>query len=147
MCIRDRIVGDYDDEYSHAARRVKKLEGSQYEIDASMRITDLEDVIDFPFPEDDDYVTLAGLFYKRFGSVPVVGDSVALDGGRLTVTEMDNHRITLVHFEDTAINEDGTVGLADTTSAPDEEEHGLLHRLRAAATGDHGERDRGKETD
>ena len=72
---------------------------------------------------------------------------MTLDGGRLTVTEMDNHRITLVHFQDTAINEDGTVGLADTTSAPDEEEQGLLHRLRAAATGDHGERDRGKETD
>jgi CBS domain containing-hemolysin-like protein len=80
--ILEEIVGDYDDEHSHAARRVKKLEGSQYEIDASMRIADLDDVIDFPFPEDDDYVTLAGLFYKRFGSVPVVGDTVALDGGR-----------------------------------------------------------------
>ena len=145
--ILEEIVGDYEDEFTHAARRVKKLEGSQYEIDASMRITDLDDVIDFPFPEDDDYVTLAGLFYKRFGSVPVVGDTVQLDGGRLTVTEMDNHRITLVHFEDTAINDDGSVGLADTTSAPDEEEHGLLHRLRAAATGDHGDRDRHKDDD
>ena len=137
--ILEEIVGDYDDEYSHAARRVKKLEGSQYEIDASMRIADLDDVIDFPFPEDDDYVTLAGLFYKRFGSVPVVGDTVALEGGRLTVTEMDNHRITLMHFEDTAIHPDGSVGLADPDSPADrddDQDHGILHRLRAAASGD-----------
>jgi hypothetical protein len=32
---------------------------------------------------------------------------------------MDNHRITLVKFEDTAHKADGTVGLAESTSAPD----------------------------
>ncbi|HPZ50869.1 MAG TPA: transporter associated domain-containing protein, partial [Propionibacteriaceae bacterium] len=127
--ILEEIVGDYEDEFTHAARRVKKLEGSQYEIDASMRILDLEDLVPFDFPQDDDYVTLAGLFYKFFGSVPNVGDMVRLDGGQLTVREMDNHRITLLLFEDTAVAADGSTHLAESTSAA-EEEHGLLHRLR-----------------
>ena len=117
--ILEEIVGDYEDEFTRQARRVRKLVGSQYEIDASMRISDLEELIAFPFPVDDDYVTLAGLFYKRFGSVPTVGDSVTIEGARLTVLEMDSHRITLVRFEDTAVGEDGVVRLADTSSAPD----------------------------
>ena len=52
--ILEEIVGDYEDEFTHAARRVKKPEGSQYEIDASMRILDLEDLVQFDFPQDDD---------------------------------------------------------------------------------------------
>jgi len=117
--ILEEIVGDYEDEFTHRERRVKKLTGSAYEIDASMRIADLVDMVNFPFPEDDDYVTLAGLVYKLVGGVPSVGDVVPLESGRMTVLEMDNHRITLVRFEDTAQKSDGTVVLAETTSAPD----------------------------
>ena len=117
--ILEEIVGDYEDEFTRQARRVKKLVGSAYEIDAQMRVDDLTELVGFPFPEHSDYVTLAGLFYKQFGSVPTVGDQVALDGGRLTVLEMDNHRITLVRFEDTAVAEDGTVSLSESTSAAD----------------------------
>ena len=117
--ILEEIVGEYEDEFTRQARRVKKLLGSQYEIDASMRVTDLQDLLHFPFPADDDYVTLAGLFYKRLGSVPKIGDTVELEGGRLTVLEMDNHRITLLRFEDTAIGADGVVRLVDDSSAAD----------------------------
>jgi len=118
--ILEEIVGDYEDEFTRQARRrVKKLVGSQYEIDASMRISDLEALLSFPFPADDDYVTLAGLFYKQFGSVPTVGDTVELLGGRLSVLEMDNHRITLLKFEDTAIGDDGVVRLLENSSAAD----------------------------
>lgn len=117
--ILEEIVGDYEDEFTRQARRVKKLVGSQYEIDASMRVSDLDTLLDFPFPADDDYVTLAGLVYKKLGSVPHVGDTVDLDGGRLTVLEMDNHRITLLKFEDTAVGEDGVTRLVEDSSAAD----------------------------
>jgi CBS domain containing-hemolysin-like protein len=117
--ILEEIVGDYEDEFTRQAKRIKKLVGSQYEIDASMPVTELETLIGFPFPAGDDYVTLAGLFYKVMGSVPKVGDSVQLDGGRLTVLEMDNHRITRLKFEDTAIGADGAVRLYEESSAPD----------------------------
>jgi CBS domain containing-hemolysin-like protein len=117
--ILEEIVGDYEDEFTRQARRVRKLLGSQYEIDASMRVSDLDVLLDFPFPTDDDYVTLAGLFYKRHGSVPKVGDTVQLEGGQLTVLEMDNHRITLLKFEDTAVGDDGVVRLVENSSAAD----------------------------
>ncbi|MBL8932152.1 MAG: HlyC/CorC family transporter [Kineosporiaceae bacterium] len=117
--ILEEIVGDYEDEWTRQAKRVRKLVGSQYEIDASMRVSDLAELLAFPFPEDDDYTTLAGLCYKVLGSVPQVGDSVQLEGARLIVLEMDNHRITLVRFEDTTIGSDGAVRLADENSPAD----------------------------
>ncbi|WP_374682942.1 hemolysin family protein [Accumulibacter sp.] len=117
--ILEEIVGEYEDEFTRQGRRVRKLVGSQYEIDASIRVTDLEALLDFPFPIDDDYVTLAGLFYKKLGNVPKVGDAVDLEGGRLTVLEMDNHRITLLRFEDLAVGEDGVVRLVEASSAAD----------------------------
>jgi putative hemolysin len=49
--ILEEIVGDYEDEFTRQARRVKKLVGSQYEIDASMRVSDLDVPARLPVPE------------------------------------------------------------------------------------------------
>jgi CBS domain containing-hemolysin-like protein len=40
-----------------------------------------------------DYETIAGLVLERLGRIPVTGDSVDVDGWRLTVRNMDRHRI------------------------------------------------------
>jgi len=117
--ILEEIVGDYEDEWSRQARRVRKLTGSSYEIDASMHVGELEPLLGYPFPPDDDYTTLAGLCYKRLGRVPEVGDVVPLEGARIVIQEMDNHRITLVTFQDTAIAADGSTRLVEETSPPD----------------------------
>ncbi|MBF0283458.1 MAG: HlyC/CorC family transporter [Magnetococcales bacterium] len=117
--ILEEIVGEYEDEFTRQARRVKKLEGSQYDIDASMRVSDLEDVLAYPFPSDRDYVTLAGMVYKHLGRVPKMGDVVELESARLVVMEMDNHRITRVRFEDLKVAEDGSITLAESHSPAD----------------------------
>ncbi len=119
--ILEEIVGDYSDEFSkHKHRYVKKLSGSQYAIDAGIRTSDLESLVSFPFP-DGDFVTLGGLVYHQLGRIPKIGDEVPLEGARLQVLEMDKHRITKVLFQDLAIGEDGTIGLAESLSLPDEE--------------------------
>ncbi len=114
--ILEEIVGEYADEFTrHEHRYIKKLSGSQYLIDAGIRASDLEPMVNFPFPEGD-YVTLGGLIYQHLGHIPEVGDEVLLDGGRLEVREMDNHRITKVLFQDLAMDEDGGVRLAEDSS-------------------------------
>ena len=77
-----------------------------------MRVTELEPKLNFPFPTGD-YVTLGGLVYNRLGRVPVIGDVVDLEGGRLEVLEMDNHRVTSVMFQDLGAVEGGEIHLAD----------------------------------
>ncbi|MBF0358409.1 MAG: HlyC/CorC family transporter [Magnetococcales bacterium] len=111
--ILEEIVGEYEDEFTSQGRRVKKIEGSQYEVDASVRISDVEIIVNFPFPLEDDYITLGGLVYKKLGRIPEVGDIVQLDAGRLKVLEMDNHRITKLLFQDLKKNKDGKWVLAE----------------------------------
>jgi CBS domain containing-hemolysin-like protein len=120
--ILEEIVGEYADEFTrHQYRYIKKLSGSQYIIDAGIRVTELEPLVNFPFPSGD-YVTLGGLVYHELGRIPAIGDQVELNSGRLEVLEMDKHRITKVLFQDLAVDEaTGNTQLAESTSPAEPE--------------------------
>ncbi|MBF0428122.1 MAG: HlyC/CorC family transporter [Magnetococcales bacterium] len=96
--ILEEIVGDYEDEFTTSARRVKKLGEGQYVIDASMRMTELESVLHYSFAGNANFVTIGGLIYHTLGRVPKIGESVSIPSAELVVTGMDNHRITVVQF-------------------------------------------------
>jgi len=114
--ILEEIVGEYYDEYTPLQRYVKKDKGSQFIIDASIHLADLEGMVNFPFPEGD-YITLGGFIFHELGSVPKVGDKIDLDGAQLEVLEMDNKRIAKVLFQDLTVAEDGSVELAEKPAA------------------------------
>jgi len=116
--ILEEIVGEYADEFTrHQYRYVKKLGGSQYIIDAGIRTSELEHLVDFPFPQGE-FVTLGGLIYHELGRIPNVGDRLALNGGRLEVRAMDKHRITQVLFQPLAMDAGtGETKLADEGSS------------------------------
>lgn len=97
--VLEEIIGEFDDEFTRPQRLIKETDSGGYLIDAAIRMSDLEDALDLPFPQEADYITLAGLIYTQLGRVPQQGDRVELDIGTLEVTEMDRHRITRVHFE------------------------------------------------
>jgi len=94
--IIEEIVGDVDDEYSVTEKFITN-HGDLTLIDARVEMDELCSNIEFPFPEGD-YNTLAGLIYAHLARVPAIGDTVELPGGRLTVTAMDDNRITQVSF-------------------------------------------------
>ncbi len=110
--ILEEIVGDYEDEFSPRHRHIKKEDQTHFIIDGGVRVTELEPKLNFPFPTGD-YVTLGGLVYKRLGRIPAIGDVVELEGGRLEVLEMDNHRVTKVMFQDLGAAEGGEIHLPD----------------------------------
>jgi len=115
--ILEEIVGEFADEFTpHQHRYIKKLGPARYAIDAAIRVSGLESLVDFPFPAGD-YVTLGGLVYHQLGRVPVVGDEVMLELARLEVLEMDKHRITKVLFEDLALDENGASSAAERKEA------------------------------
>lgn len=116
--ILEEIVGEYDDEFTKKNRYIKKGEGSQYVIDASIRVSELETTVNFPFPEGD-YVTLGGLIFQRIGRVPKEGDVVNLEAGRLEVLSMDRNRVATALFQDLALGEDGKPRLAETVKKGD----------------------------
>jgi CBS domain containing-hemolysin-like protein len=49
-------------------------------------------------PEDGPYETVAGFVMSELGRLPVVGDTVVIDGGELTVERLDGRRIDRLRF-------------------------------------------------
>ena len=112
------LVGEYQDEYAPTSRRVNETAKGQFDIDANIRVSDLEPLTNFPFPLSPEYNTLGGLVYTSLGRIPKVGDSIDLKAARLEVAEMTGHRIDMVKFVDTMINESGEeVAIADIPEA------------------------------
>jgi putative hemolysin len=120
--ILEEIVGDYEDEFTPRHRHIKKEDHHSYVINGGVRVTELEPKLNYPFPTGD-YVTLGGLIYHRLGRIATVGDVLELEGARLEVMEMDNHRITKVLFQEIvpqATDEDAADGPPAADNSPGE---------------------------
>jgi CBS domain containing-hemolysin-like protein len=109
--ILEEIVGDYEDEFTPRHRHIRRKDKQTFIINGGVRVTELEPKLNFPFPTGD-YVTLGGLINHRLGRIPIIGDEVFLEGGRLEVLEMVQHRVTKVLFEFRVAEE------ADAVEAP-----------------------------
>lgn len=115
--ILEEIVGDYEDEFSPRHRHITMENKHRYIINGGVRVTELEPKLNFPFPAGE-YVTLGGLIHHRLGRIAAVGDVVEVEGARLKVLEMDNHRITKVQFQDTEMSEESETPGLDGAEVP-----------------------------
>jgi CBS domain containing-hemolysin-like protein len=99
--ILEELVGDIQDEYDDEATGVEQIDESTYVVNASMTISDVNDVIDgFKLPEGDDYTTIAGLVNKWFGHIPEESEEYERDAVRMTVLKTFNRRVVTVRIQD-----------------------------------------------
>jgi putative hemolysin len=91
--ILEEIVGEIEDEYSLPDSTLTWLDDRTVEVAGSMTIDDFNETIGTDLPRDDAR-TMAGLVFHVLGRRPRPGDAVELDNVRLTVGELDGHRIT-----------------------------------------------------
>ncbi|MBR3290008.1 MAG: hypothetical protein IKI63_04430, partial [Clostridia bacterium] len=77
---------------------VKKTGEHTFEVDGSLNVDELSDLLGSPLPEGD-YDTLAGFLLSELGHIPVVGESLEHEHTVFTVSEMDDRRIVSVHIE------------------------------------------------
>ena len=111
---------------SEDAPDVTRLGDDAYELDGTLYVEELKDLLAIPAlprEEDRDYRTLGGLVTTLAGRVPEVGDVVNASGWRFEVVEVDGPRVDRVHVRradpgpdeaggDTA-DPDGLAGEAD----------------------------------
>jgi CBS domain containing-hemolysin-like protein len=92
----EEIVGEIRDEYDmYELEMVTKYAENQYEIDASMKLSDLEDVIGFEL-ESEDYDSLGGYVIEMLDHLPTEGETVKKDGVTFKVVSMDKNRVDRV---------------------------------------------------
>ncbi len=91
----EELIGDIQDEYDTEEGSPRRLLGGQVEVDGLLNLDEFAEQTGVSLPEGP-YETVAGYVLAALGRLPAVGDTVEVDGNRLTVTEMDARRIARV---------------------------------------------------
>ena len=96
----ESIVGNIQDEFDHEEDEVTQLDDDTLEVDGSIDIEELGELIGLRFPEGE-YETLAGYIIDVIGRIPQENEQpvVTFGGAVLTVMEMEERRIARVHVK------------------------------------------------
>jgi len=86
------LVGELQDEYDPGVASVVRIGPHQWVADGRLPIEDLASELDLELPSGP-YSTVAGFFMAIAGHVPDEGDSIDVDGIRLTVLDMERNRV------------------------------------------------------
>ena len=93
--ILEELVGEIADEHdSTRPHELKRIDDQTIEVDARMRIKDLNDQLQLTLPEDRDFETIAGFVFSTLGHIPMVGEHCAHANVGIHVIGADPRRIT-----------------------------------------------------
>jgi CBS domain containing-hemolysin-like protein len=94
--ILEAIAGEFPDEDEQPV--VQDLGDGRWRVDGTADLHYLEQVleVDALVGDTDDYTSLAGLMLERFGTLPLVGDGIEIEGLRMEVEEVLERRIASV---------------------------------------------------
>lgn len=93
----EEIVGDIADEYDREEPLVVDLGEQRYRVDARLPVDDLNELLGTDLDTETDSV--GGLFTEVAGRIPERGESVEIEGVRLTVTDLQGTRIRQLTVE------------------------------------------------
>ncbi|GAA2067566.1 hemolysin family protein [Microbacterium hatanonis] len=100
----EEIVGEVLDEHDRSRAGVVRTGGS-INIPGDLRPDEVLDRAGVRVPEGDVYDTVGGYMMAELERIPVVGDSVPVEDGTLTVIRMDGRRIDRVAFTPSPVEE------------------------------------------
>lgn len=92
----EEIVGDIRDEYDENENDlIRDLGSHTYDIDASIKLDDLNDKLHTDF-QSEDYDSLAGYIIELLDKIPTAGEEANCEGAHFKVTEVHRNRIERV---------------------------------------------------
>ncbi|MGY5884812.1 hemolysin family protein [Modestobacter lacusdianchii] len=102
----EEVIGDIYDEYDEdvTAESDEPAEGP-HEVDGLLNLDDFAEATGLKLPEGP-YETVAGYLLADLGRLPVVGDTVTVEGRTLTVLELDGRRIARISVSAAPLPED-----------------------------------------
>ena len=99
----EEIVGEISDEYDREENLLVDLGDGRFRVDARLPVDDLNEQFGTEIETDTDSV--GGLFAELAGRIPEAGESVRIEGLRLTVTDLQGTRIRQLVVEPAALSE------------------------------------------
>jgi CBS domain containing-hemolysin-like protein len=95
----EQLTGEIEDEFDSPSRPILSTAAGAFLMEGNANLRDLETQMHWNLPRDGGVETLAGFLLARLGHIPQAGESVACEGRRLTVVEMDRRRIAKIRVE------------------------------------------------
>ncbi len=108
--IVEELVGEIQDEYDEEKPIVERISDSEFIINASASIYDVNEFLPHDLPEDGDYDTLAGLLGELFGKIAEVGERHEFSGYIFTILKKTEQNVESVKLE-LLINHDDSIDL------------------------------------
>jgi len=98
----EEIVGRMSDELFKGVSPIRKLPDGSYQVNAQLRVDEINEMMGWAIPEHDEYETLAGFLLYRMGRVPQEGESCTFKTLHFRVSRMKGPRIeqVVVGFRD-----------------------------------------------
>jgi len=98
----EQLIGELEDEFDSPTHPILTTASGAIPMDGGTNLRDLETQMQWSLPRDGGVETLAGFVLARLGHIPEVGESVAFEGRRMTVVEMEGLRIARILVEPVA---------------------------------------------
>jgi len=98
--ILEELVGEIQDEYDSETPLIEQLEDRKFRVQGSVTLVALNERLPRPLPENDIYVTLAGMLIDIVGRIPNVGESINYDDYTFIVMKRIKNQIILVDIVD-----------------------------------------------
>ena len=108
--IVEELVGEIQDEYDEEKPIVDKVSSTEFIIDATASIYDVNEYLPHDLPEDGDYDTVAGLVSEIFGKIPEVGEAREYNGYNITILKKADQNVESVKLE-LVINNDDAIDI------------------------------------
>lgn len=104
--ILEELVGEIRDEYDPSAPiEIERVDERTVEVDARMRIDDLNDRLNIELPEDGDYETIGGFVFSRMGKIPKIGERCEHENIGIDVIAAEPRRIRRLRLSITSTSE------------------------------------------
>jgi CBS domain containing-hemolysin-like protein len=103
--ILEELVGEIQDEYDSETPLIEKIDEKKFRLQGSATLTSLNERLPRPLPENDIYVTLAGMLIDIVGRIPNVGETINFDDYTFTVIKRIKNQIILVDLIDRFVEE------------------------------------------
>ncbi|HYG03887.1 MAG TPA: hemolysin family protein [Chryseosolibacter sp.] len=104
--ILEELVGEIQDEYDSEMPLIEKTDVNKYRVQGAITLTSLNETLPRPLPENEIYVTLAGMLIDVVGRIPNVGESINFDDYVFTVVKRIKNQIILVDVVDRYVPQD-----------------------------------------
>lgn len=99
--ILEEIVGEIADEFEvqkEDAQEIRRINEKTAEVNGALHVDELNQRLGLELPEDDDYETLAGFLFTRWGRIPAVGEKLRVEPLNFEIIDADERRIKRVRI-------------------------------------------------